>query len=60
MHTTQHTPATSEQVPARVTLLMSAELRDRLAALAEQEHRSLSAQCVVLIQRGLSELASAA
>lgn len=60
MHTAtaQHNPAVPPVDPARVTLVMSAALKNRLLALATTEHRTLSAQCVFLIERALDTAAA--
>lgn len=62
MHTelAQHSAPSASVEPVRVTLVMSPALKDRLQALAEAERRTLSAQCVVLIERSLAELSIAA
>jgi len=37
----------------RITVLVSANLRDRLESMAEREKRSLSAQVNYLVERGI-------
>lgn len=46
-----HVAAESET--ARISLLVPKELRDELDRRAASERRSLSAQCVLLIERGM-------
>lgn len=61
MHTdTEHSAQLTGVDPVRVTLVMTQALKDRLQALATAERRTLSAQCVVLIERSLTELSIAA
>lgn len=62
MHTdtAEHSAPIASVDPVRVTLVMAPALKDRLQALAESERRTLSAQCVVLIERSLAELLIAA
>jgi len=63
MHTelTQHNPElTGSNAPVRVTVVMPLHLRTKLLQLADADRRSLSNQCVVLIERALADPAIAA
>jgi hypothetical protein len=43
---------------ARISLVLSKPVRKALEAAAKQEKRSLNAQCVVILERGLAETAA--
>lgn len=61
MHTATAEPTTAAPSAAiRVTVVMSAALRDRLQQLADAERRSLSNQCAVLIERALADTVASA
>lgn len=44
---------------ARISLLVDPDLRRRLDELAAAERRTLTAQCIVLLERALSDAANA-
>lgn len=44
---------TADPETARISLLVTKELRDELDRRAALERRSLNAQCVLLIERGM-------
>jgi hypothetical protein len=59
--TTEKSPTKSKK-PARavesITVYVPVELRRKLEELAERESRALSGQCLFLLRKGVSNLAS--